>query len=139
MRITQLTITMRLILENLIGSTLSYNLSYKIRHLAFSFGYLLHNYFLPRCVTAAPYCLMDYLLNFNPTFGKYYYNHAEKFVPALQDDVIKIETFSTLLTLCAGNSPVTGEFPSQRPVTRSFDAFFHLRLNKRLSKQWCGW
>ena len=28
----------------------------------------------------------------------------------------------------AGNSPVTGEFPSQRPVTRSFDVFFDLRL-----------
>ena len=36
---------------------------------------------------------------------------------------------------CAGNSPVTGGFPSQRPVTRSFDVFFDLRLNKRLSKQ----
>ena len=33
-----------------------------------------------------------------------------------------------LLALCAGNSPVTGEFPSQRPVTRSFDVFFDLRL-----------
>ena len=32
--------------------------------------------------------------------------------------------FSALLVLCAGNSPVTGEFPSQRPVTRSFDASF---------------
>ena len=32
----------------------------------------------------------------------------------------KIETFSALLALCAGNSPVTGEFPAQRPVTRSF-------------------
>ena len=28
-----------------------------------------------------------------------------------------------------------GEFPSQRPVTRSFDVAFELRLNKRLSKQ----
>ena len=35
-----------------------------------------------------------------------------------------METFSALLALCEGNSPVTGEFPSQRPVTRSFDAFF---------------
>ena len=35
-----------------------------------------------------------------------------------------METFSALLALCAGNSPVTGEFPSQRPVTRSFDIFF---------------
>ena len=41
--------------------------------------------------------------------------------------------------LCAGNSPVTGDFPPQRPVTWSFDVFFHLRLNKRLSKQSWGW
>ena len=32
-----------------------------------------------------------------------------------------------------------GEFPTQRPVTRSFDVFFDLRLNKRLSKQPRGW
>ena len=38
-----------------------------------------------------------------------------------------------------GDSPVTGEFPAQRPVTRSFDVFFDLRLNKRLSKQSWGW
>ena len=47
----------------------------------------------------------------------------------------QMETFSALLALCAGNSPVTGEFPSQWPVTRSFDVCFDLRLNKRLSKQ----
>ena len=35
-----------------------------------------------------------------------------------------MQTFSALLALCVGNSPVTGEFPSQRPVTRSFDVFF---------------
>ena len=34
------------------------------------------------------------------------------------------EKFSALLAICAGNSPVSGEFPSQRPVTRSFDVFF---------------
>ena len=45
-----------------------------------------------------------------------------------------METFSALPTLCAGNSPVTDEFPSQRPVTWSFDVFFDLGLNKRLSK-----
>ena len=32
-----------------------------------------------------------------------------------------------------------GEFPTQRPVTRSFDVFFDLRLNKRVSKQPWGW
>ena len=35
--------------------------------------------------------------------------------------------------------PVNGEFPSQRPVTRSFGVWFDLYLNKRLSKQPWGW
>ena len=42
---------------------------------------------------------------------------------------------SSLLAVCAQNSPVTGEFPAQRPVTRNFDIFSDLFLNKRLSKQ----
>ena len=50
-----------------------------------------------------------------------------------------METFSVLLALCAGNSPVTSEFPAQRPVTGSFDVFFDLCLNKRLRKQSWGW
>ena len=37
--------------------------------------------------------------------------------------------------LCDGNPPVTGGFPSQRPVTQRFGVFFDLRLNKRLIKQ----
>ena len=39
----------------------------------------------------------------------------------------QMKTFSPLLAICAGNSPVPGEFPAQRPVTRSFDVFFDLR------------
>ena len=55
------------------------------------------------------------------------------------DDVIKWKHFPRYCPLC-GNSPVTSEFPSQRPVTRSFDVFFHLHLNGRLSKQsWGCW
>ena len=50
-----------------------------------------------------------------------------------------METFSALLTICAGNSPVTSDFPIQRPVTRSFDVFFDPRPNIQLSKQWWGW
>ena len=42
-----------------------------------------------------------------------------------------METFSALLAICAGNSPVPGEFPTQRPVTQIFDVFFDLRLNKQ--------
>ena len=51
----------------------------------------------------------------------------------------QMEAFSASLALCAGNSPVTGEFPAQRPATWSFDIFSNLRLNKRLSKQSRGW
>ena len=47
-----------------------------------------------------------------------------------------MEAFSALLAICAGNSPVTGEFPIQRPVTRSFDVFFDLHLNKQ---SWGWW
>ena len=50
-----------------------------------------------------------------------------------------MEIFSALLDLCAGNSPVTSEFPSQKPVTRSFDVFFDICLNKCLSKQSIRW
>ena len=50
-----------------------------------------------------------------------------------------METFSESLAICAGNSPVTGEFRTQRPVTRNFDVFFDLCLNGILSKQSWGW
>ena len=58
-----------------------------------------------------------------------------------QDDMMTSSNgnISALPAICAGNSPVTGEFPAQRPVTRSFDVFFDPRLNKRLSKQSWGW
>ena len=51
----------------------------------------------------------------------------------------QMETFSALLAICAGNSPVTDEFPAQRPVMRSFDVFSDLCLNKRFSKHSWGW
>ena len=51
----------------------------------------------------------------------------------------QMETFSALLALYTGNSLVTGEFPAQRPVTRSLDVFFPLRQNKQLSEQSWGW
>ena len=55
------------------------------------------------------------------------------------DDVIKWKHSPRYLAICAENSLVTGEFPSQRPATRSLDVFFHLPLNKRLNKQSRGW
>ena len=45
-----------------------------------------------------------------------------------------METFSALLSLCEGNPPATSGFPSQRPVTRNFDVFFDLHLNKMFNK-----
>ena len=51
-----------------------------------------------------------------------------------------MEIFSALLAIRAENSPVANEFTAQKPVTRSFDIFFDLRLNKRSSKQsWAWW
>ena len=59
--------------------------------------------------------------------------------PCLVTDILwwryQKETCPASLALCAGNSLVTGEFPSQRPMARIFDICFDLRLNKRLSKQ----
>ena len=54
------------------------------------------------------------------------------------------ESFLDMMTSSNGNifrvtghlCGVPGEFPTQRPVTRSFDVFFDLHPNKRLSKQW---
>ena len=47
----------------------------------------------------------------------------------------RMETFSAPLVLCEGNLPVTGGFPSPRPVTWSLSVFFGQHLNKWLSKQ----
>ena len=38
----------------------------------------------------------------------------------------QMEKFYTLLAICLGNSPVTGEFPTQWPVMRSFGVFFFI-------------
>ena len=49
-----------------------------------------------------------------------------------------MEAFSALLAFCAGNSPVTGEFPAQRPVTRSFDGFFYTWINGWVNNREAG-
>ena len=51
----------------------------------------------------------------------------------------QMERLSALLAVCAGNSPVTGEFPARRPVTRSFEVFFDLRLNNKLLNKQKSW
>ena len=70
----------------------------------------------------------------------------EKGAPCFVSD-LNLKSFkfkSTMMTSSNGNifrvtGHLSGEFPPQRPVTRSFDVFFDLRLNKRLSKQSWGW
>ena len=54
----------------------------------------------------------------------------------MRNDVIKFTLFPRYWPFVREFS---GEFPSQRPVTRSFDVFFDLRLNEQLSEQSWGW
>ena len=50
-----------------------------------------------------------------------------------------MESFSVLLASFEENLPLSG-FHSQNPLTRSFDVFFGVCLNKRFNKQWsCRW
>ena len=75
----------------------------------------------------------------------YYYDHLLFIMK-----IYKTGEICCMMTSSNGNifrvtDPLCGEFtgpdefPAQRPVTRSFDVFFDLRLNKRLSKQPWGW
>ena len=49
-----------------------------------------------------------------------------------------MDAFAALLAFCAGNSPVTGEFLAQRPVTRSFDVVFDLCPKQQLANSGDG-
>ena len=60
--------------------------------------------------------------------GPTYKNLDWSFIPNKAKLDLLMETFSALLAICGRNSPVTGEFLAQRPVTRSFDVFFDLRI-----------
>ena len=89
------------------------------------------------------------LINIKPVINPYristYGWARSQLVQAIKKENLKVspqwwrhqmKTFSALLALCARNSAVTGEFPSQRPVTRSFDVSL---IYKRLSIQSWGW
>ena len=63
------------------------------------------------------------------------------FTQAMNNNIMKSSNgtiFRVTGPLC-GEFTGSGEFPAQRPVTRSFDVFFDLRLSKLLSKQPWGW
>ena len=66
-----------------------------------------------------------------------YHRHRESIIFSWWRHQMK--TFSALLAICAGNSLASGEFPTQRSVTRRFDVFFDMCLNKWLRKQSWGW
>ena len=72
----------------------------------------------------------------------YFFKHCDRFTFFhciwSHDDVIKWKHFPRNWPFVRGIHR-SGEFPTQRPVTRSFDVFFDLRLNIRLSKQPRGW
>ena len=86
--------------------------------------------------------LEDYMVRYHNSHTPKYPNNRKATVRYVHNAAWwrhQMETFSALLAICAGNSPVPGEFPTKRPVTRSFDVLLDLRLNKRLSKQSWGW
>ena len=66
-------------------------------------------------------------------FSKYIFIICLRLMTSSNDNI------SALLAPSAGNSPVTCEFSSQKPMTRSFDVFFDLGLNKRLNKHFRRW
>ena len=69
--------------------------------------------------------------NFNSSasFVQQRYMRKGSLLSLRHDDVIKWKHFPRYWPF------VSGEFPSQRPMTRSFDVFFDLRPSKRLNKQ----
>ena len=70
---------------------------------------------------------------------KFHYDIYNDFAQILSWWRHQMETFSALVAIYVGKSSVIDEFPVQRPVTRSFNVFFDLCLNKRLSKQSWDW
>ena len=92
-----------------------------------------------------PFCTQSLLILASDMLGEASHTqmaYIHKFL-LVENDVIKTHA-DNMMTSSNGNifrvtSPLCGEFPAQRPVTRMFDVFFDLCLNKRLSKQSWGW
>ena len=84
-------------------------------------------------------------LHYSQSYSGFWNEVSKHVIPILQEWKRftwwrhQMETLSALLATCVGNSPASAEFPAQRPVTRSFDVFFDLCLNKRPRKQSRGW
>ena len=88
-------------------------------------------------------------VNIGPTNGLLPVGIKPSPVPILSYDLMmscgtELRAISHMMTSSNGNNfrvtgHLCGEFPAQRPVMRSCDVFFDLRLNERLSKQSWGW
>ena len=92
--------------------------------------------FVARCTDKATVCVRMQI--YSPNKDSAYRRWIDRtescnMYQGYHDDVIKWKHFPHNWAF------VRGEFPAQTPVTRSFDIFFDLRLNKRLSKQSWGW
>ena len=88
-----------------------------------------------RCVAETPVTFLNDQTNLDryPDASRLRCKTSWCLVSRVQDtSLAKVMTFPIFF-------PVPGDFPVQRPVTRSFDVFFDLRSNKRLSKQSWGW
>ena len=115
---------------------------WKIYNVHVILGIIIAGYIFPRTAAnrlsmSMRCCWVVYLTNTKPTARACHTIYRKEARPTWWRH--QMETFSALLAFCARNLPVTGEFPAQRPVTWSFDVFFDLRMNKRLSKQSWGW
>ena len=75
-------------------------------------------------------CSSCYLITQNTLFCVCVMNHM---MTSSNENIFRVTGH-----LC-GEFTGPGEFPAQRPVTRTFDVFFDLCLNKRLSKKSLGW
>ena len=83
----------------------------------------------PKLLFADPIVILGYTLAANTHMLFIPWKRSRSVMTSSNRNIFRVTA------LCAGKSPVTGEFPVRSPVARSFDVFFNLRLNKRLSKQ----
>ena len=91
--------------------------------------FLKHVHFMPLKLSD----LTSFPIKFRSTFG--HTQHSDTLRAFFANFVAFVIFWDIMITSSNGSIlRVTGEFPSQRPVTRNFDAFFDLRLNKRLSQ-----
>ena len=102
------------------------------------------NQFWQRFITKQPAQRLCSWFEEGPTRSDYHFNVSYTHTVVYSSLIFFLMTssngniFRVTSPLC-GEFTGPGEFPKQKPVTRSFDVFFDLRLNKRFSKQSWGW